>query len=320
MEFVEGVKITSLTADMRSAIDTVGLLEQLVRAYLKQVLLDGFFHADPHPGNLALTPDGRIALLDLGMVAGVTPDVRDRLIRFMLAVSEGQSEEAAEIAAYMGEKTDYYDPRRYRRRAVELISRYHRATLSQIHPGVLLTEFTEISRECGIRVPRELAMLGKTLMHLDQATTILNPDFDPAEHVRKAAAELLLKHIAKDVSPGNVMRFVLALKDIAQQVPRTASFVLDQIANNELRLKIDAFDEKRLVRSIQKLANRVTLGILLGSLIVGAGLLSYVPTSFTILGYPAVAIIFFLIAASGALGLMWDIVVNDERPNRKKHR
>jgi ubiquinone biosynthesis protein len=114
------------------------------------------------------------------------------------------------------------------------------------------------------------------------------------------------------------MRFVLAVKDIAQQISRTAGFVLDQIANNELRLEIDAFDEKRLVRSVQKLANRVTLGLLLGSLIVGAGLLSSVPTSFTILGYPGVAILCFLIAASGAIGLMWDIVVNDERPNRKK--
>jgi predicted unusual protein kinase regulating ubiquinone biosynthesis (AarF/ABC1/UbiB family) len=318
MDFIEGKKITLLSEDDKSHVDTGKLLEGTFRAYLKQILVDGFFHADPHPGNVLLTPDGRIAIIDLGMVGRIAPGLREKLIGLLLAISEGQPEDAADIAASIGDKTAAFDLKTYRRRAIELLSRYEHASLSQVHVGTLVMEFTEVTRECGIRVPRELTMLGKTLLHLDQVSKELNPYFDPIASIRQYGGEIILRHVTSRISAGNVLRAVLETKSMAGRLSRAMNSVLDRMADNELEVKVHGFDETRFIAGMQKIANRITLGLLLGSLVVGAGLFSMVPTTFTILGYPALAIVFFLVAAVGAGLLIFDILFYDERPRTKR--
>lgn len=317
MEFVKGRKITSILSDESNTFDGKVLLEETFLAYLQQILIDGFFHADPHPGNLVLTPDGRLGLLDLGMVARITPRMQGKLIRFILTVSEGDPRDGAEIAESMGEKTYNYDATKYHRRAVDLISRYQHATLSQLQIGTLMLEFTEVLRDTGIRVPRELAMLGKTLLHLDQIATVLDPDFDPNPTIQKYAAQIMIRHVSTSITPGNIMRRFLEIRDAAGRLPKALNSVLEQMARNELQVKVDAVDQTRLIGGLQKIANRITLGLLLASLIIGAGLLARIPTSLTILGYPAVAMLLFILAAAGAVTLMLDIVIYDEKPRKK---
>ncbi|MFH1115148.1 MAG: AarF/UbiB family protein [Pseudomonadota bacterium] len=318
MDFIEGKKITLLTEDDKSRADIGRLLEGMFRAYLKQILVDGFFHADPHPGNVLLTPDGRIAIIDLGMTARIAPGLREKLISLLLAMSEGQPEDAAYIAATIGDKTDAFDLKTYRRRAIDLFSRYEQASLNRIHVGTLMMEFTEVTRECGIRVPRELTMLGKTLLHLDQAAKALNPYFDPIAGIRQYGGEIILRHVTGKISLGNILRAILETKSTSGRLLRALNSVLDRVVDNELEFKVHGFDETRFVAGMQKIANRITLGLLLGSLIVGAGLFSMVPTTFTILGYPTLAILFFLVAGAGAVLLIFDILFYDERPRTKR--
>ncbi|MDQ7784351.1 MAG: AarF/UbiB family protein [Desulfomonilaceae bacterium] len=318
MDFIEGKKITLLSEDDKARVDTGMLLEGTFRAYLKQILVDGFFHADPHPGNVLLTPNGRIAVIDLGMVGRIAPGLREKLIGLLLAISEGQPEDAADIASSIGDKTATFDLKTYRRSAIDLLSRYEHASLSQVHVGTLVMEFTEVSRECGIRVPRELTMLGKTLLHLDQVAKELNPYFDPIASVRQYGGEIILRHVTSKISVGNVLRTLLDTKSMAGRLSRAMTSVLDRMADNELEVKVHGFDETRFIAGMQKIANRITLGLLFGSLIVGAGLFSMVPTVFTIFGYPALAIVFFLMAAVGAVWLIFDILYYDERPRTKK--
>ena len=116
MDYIRGQKVTALSPLARLEIDGRYSAEQLFRAYLKQILIDGFFHADPHPGNIFLTDSGQIALLDVGMVAWVRPAMQDRLLQLLLAISEGQSDEAATFAIQIGEKTDEFKETAFRRR------------------------------------------------------------------------------------------------------------------------------------------------------------------------------------------------------------
>src|SRR5439155_10668334 len=106
MDYIEGTKITSLSPLARLDIDGEALAEELFRAYLKQVLVDGLFHADPHPGNTFLTSDGRIALLDLGMVGRTTPGMQEQLLKLLLAISDGSSETAVEIILRMSQTSE----------------------------------------------------------------------------------------------------------------------------------------------------------------------------------------------------------------------
>ncbi len=320
MGFIEGTKITLLSDSVKPDIDRALLLEDTFRAYLKQILVDGFFHADPHPGNLVLTKDGRIGILDLGMVARITPGMREKLIRFLVAMSNGEPEDAAHIAASIGEKMDNFDASKYDRRTVELIFRYGNTTLGQIQMGKLILEFTSVARECGIRVPKDLAMLGKTILQLDQVAAALDPNFDPNSSLRTYAGKIMLQYLAGRVTVGNVISGIWEFKDSISNLPRSLSSVLEQMAINRFQVKVDLLDENRFVGGMQKIANRITLGLLLASVIIGAGLMARIPTTFQILGYPAIAIIFFLIASAGAVILILHILLYDEKPRRPKKK
>ena len=219
MDYVRGDKITKLRPLVRIELDGAELAEQLFRAYLQQILVDGFFHADPHPGNVFLTDDNRIALLDLGMVAHITPGMQEKLLQLLLAVSEGRGEEAATVAITMGESQPHFDETGFRRDVTDLVAQNIGATVEQIEVGRVVLVLARMSAERGIRVPPELTMLGKTLLNLDQVGRTLDPDFDPNAAIRRNAAELMRQRVRKSLSPGNLFAGVLELKEFVEQLP-----------------------------------------------------------------------------------------------------
>ena len=151
MEFIGGFKVTKLSAVVWTEIDGDVLAEEVFKAYLKQVLIDGFFHADPHPGNVLLTEDSSIALLDLGMIARVSPRMQDGMLRVLLAISEGRGEDAAEGIIEIAEKKDGADEAIFRRAVDAQVSRYKEASLRQISAGKILMELCKTAADAGIR-------------------------------------------------------------------------------------------------------------------------------------------------------------------------
>ncbi len=317
MDYVQGRKVTAFSPLMRLEVDGSALADELFRAYLKQILIDGFFHADPHPGNVFVTEDERLALIDLGMVARISPEMQEKLLKLLIAVSEGRSDEAARHAIEIGRKQDRFDAISFNRQAADLIGLYQHATMGEIQIGKVILELSRVSGETGLTLPSELTLLGKTLLHLDEIGRTLDPTFDPNESVRRNTADLLRRRMLKNASPGNLASALLETKDFVQRLPGRVNKLLDMVANNELKVRVDAIDEKLLIEGLHKIANRVALGLILAALIVGAALLMQVPTTFRILGYPGLAILFFLGAAAGGLALVLSIVVNDGKTPRR---
>ena len=312
MEYVAGTKIAALSQVVRLELDGAGLAEQLFRAYLKQVLVDGFFHADPHPGNVLLLDSGRLALLDLGMVARIAPRLQEHLLQLLLAISEGRSDEAMTTVLKLAEKGPAFDETTFARRVTDLVGRHQEAALRDVQVGRIVLELARTAGEVDVRLPTELSMLGKTLLNLDQIAQELDPKFNPNAAIREHAAAIMRSRLLKSASPGNLFSTVLEMKDLIERLPSRVNKILDAVANNELAVKIDAIDEVRLMAGFQKVANRITLGLLLAALIIGAALLMRVDTPFRIFGYPGLAIIFFLLAAGGGVGLMLTILLKDE--------
>jgi ubiquinone biosynthesis protein len=312
MEYVSGTKITVLSPVARLELDGAELGEQLFRAYLKQILVDGFFHADPHPGNVLVTDDGKIALLDLGMVARIAPRVQEHLLQLLLAISEGQSDAAVTFALKLGETREDFDEPEFSRRVSDLIGQHQDAELRNIDVGRAVLELGRAAGDVGLRLPTELALLGKTLLNLDQIAESLDPKFNPTASIRRNAAEIMRARLVKSASPGNFFSSILEMKDFVERLPARVNKILDAVANNQLSVKVDAIDEMRLMAGFQKVANRITMGLLLAALILGAAQLMRIETSFRILGYPGLAIIFFLLAAGGGVALMLSILFKDE--------
>ena len=316
MEYVSGKSVSALGPMGRLELDGETLGDELFRAYLKQVLVDGFFHADPHPGNVHVTDDGRLALIDLGMVARLSPGLREQLVRLLLAVGEGRGEDAAEVAVAMSELMDDFDSAAFTRRVAGLLTEHTTGSVSDIPAGRVVAEISRIGAECGLRLPPELTMLAKALLNLDEVARTLAPDFDPNEAVRRQAYELVRHHLTDLMSPGSVLTAAMEAKQFAERLPSRLNAVLDTVSGGELKLNISGIDEHEFMRGVQKLANRVTAGLVITGLIIGAAMLMQIETSATLLGYPALAIVCFLIAAGAGLFLLGAIVFGDRDERR----
>src|SRR5690242_19175143 len=318
MEFIAGKKITALNPLRLLEVDGASLADELFSAYLKQFLVDGLFHADPHPGNVFITDDDRIALLDLGMVGRVSRTFQDNLLRLLLAISEGRGDAAAEAAVRMGEAKEGFDRRIFDRRIAELVTENSDAILSRQNAGRVTLEITKVAADCWFRLPSEFTMIAKALLNLDRVVYSLDPTFDPNVVIRERANEILEQNIVKSLAPNNLLSGVVDLKEFAEKFPPRVNRILDQIGNNELRIKVDTIDEKIVLEGLQKIANRITLGLVVAALIVGAAMLMRVDTSFRIFGYPGFAMILFMLAAAAGMVLAFSIVIYDEKRRKRK--
>ena len=317
MEFVRGTKITALNPVALLDADPEGLADELIRAYLHQILIDGFFHADPHPGNVFIADDGRLALLDLGMVGHLSPTLQDRLLKLVLAISEGRGEEAADAAITLGEKREDFDEEAFKRDVVATVGRYLGASLENFQVGKIVLEVNRSAGAHGIKSPVELTMLGKTLLTLDNIARLLAPALDVNASIRKNASSLMQRRLLKSLSPGTVFSTVLEAKEFAEQLPRRINRVLESLASSQLKLKVEVIDEGAVIDGLQKVANRITMGLVVAALILSAAMMMRIESRFVLLGYPGFPTILFLVAGSLAAWLVFNIVTHDRTPRRR---
>jgi ubiquinone biosynthesis protein len=318
MDYVTGKKITALSPLALMDVDGHELAQDLFHAYLKQILVDGIFHADPHPGNIFLTDDGHVALIDLGMVGRVTPAAQENILQMLLAISEGRGDEAAQLTIKLGEPKESFEQEKFTRQVADLVTQHQGSNLQEIDSGRVVLEITRISGETGFRLPPEFTLIAKTLLNLDQIVHTLDPDFDPNASIRQHANEIMRERLKQSLSPGNFYNTLLEAKGLIEKLPARVNRLLDAVANNEMKIKVDAIDETKLMEGFQKIANRITMGLVLAALIVGAALMMRVETSFTILGLPGIAAIFFLLSGVAGLFLVFNILFKDEKSDKKQ--
>ncbi|HEV8510708.1 MAG TPA: AarF/ABC1/UbiB kinase family protein, partial [Gemmatimonadales bacterium] len=318
MDYVAGQKIDSLSPVALLEVDGDALAEELFRAYLKQIFVDGFFHADPHPGNVSITDDNGIALLDLGMVDRIGPRLQEQLLQMVLAISEGRADEVSDVAIKIGETTEEFQEKEFRGRVEEVVARTQDVPLGELQVGKVFLDMAKQAGEAGIRMPQELSVLGKALLNLDGIGRVLAPEFDPSASIQRNSSKIMRQRMLKAVSRGNVYAGLLEMKDLVTRLPSRVNKILDATASNKFGFKIDTgIDAAGFMMGLQTVANRITFGLVLAALIVGAAMLMRIPTSFTILGYPGLAMLFFLAAVGGGLLLLLNIALTDRRKQKQ---
>lgn len=313
MELVTGHKVTELSGLFRAEHDVRSLAEALLRGYLDQVLVHGDIHADPHPGNLLAMEDGRLALFDLGMVVHVPPRQRDRLFRLLFASVDGRGEEAAREAIAMGTRLEDFEEEHFLRETGQLVARY------AAHPGQsasesrLLFDIVRISTAYGLRPPSELSLLGKTLAHLETTCRALDPRLDMKHVVDRHLESVMVKRLRRSLSPHRVASELMDLQTLARETPRKLSDMLSLLADNRLQLRITGLEESRLMENLQKIANRITTGLIVAALIVAAAMIMRIETKVRLFGYPALALVLFLLAAALGVGIVVSALLRDRK-------
>jgi predicted unusual protein kinase regulating ubiquinone biosynthesis (AarF/ABC1/UbiB family) len=184
-----------------------------------------------------------------------------------------------------------------------------------VQAGTVMVELSRLSGASGLRPPSEMALIGRALLSLDQITTHLDPDFVPADAIRSHIADLMQARM--HTSPGGLLSAAMEAKDFAARLPGRVNTVLDALAQGSFTIKVDALDEVQFLHVLQRLATRLTMGIVIAALVLGAALMMQIPTRSRILGYPSIAMVLFLLAALAGAALLASILLSDRRIARK---
>src|SRR5574338_36267 len=303
MDLVRGQKISTLSPVVRLEADGRGLAEELIRAYLHQFIIEGFFHADPHAGNVLLTEDGRLALIDLGMVSHLPDTLQEQLLKLLLAVAAGDGEAAANAVMAMASRSGNADEGGYRQAIAAIVAEHRGARVTELRAGQTMMLLARVAAEHGIRLPEQMALLGKTLLNLEEIARLLAPDFVIDDVIQANGNRLLQRRMMKSMAPASLFATALETRELVQKLPGRINRMLDAVADDRFKVKVELIDEGAVMEGLQKVANRITLGLVLAALIIAAGMLMRIPTSFMLLGYPGLAMIFFLAAAAGGIAL-----------------
>ncbi|GGA66296.1 ABC transporter substrate-binding protein [Arenimonas soli] len=320
MDYVEGIQVTAIPDVLRTEIDLVPLANDLGKAYLDQVFVHGLIHADPHPGNVKLTPDHRLVLLDLGMVGYVPPRLRDQLLKLIVATIDGRGEQAAETFIHMGTRLEDFDEARFSRETARLVARFSSAsTWTESEGGFLLT-LVELGAHCGLKPPAELTLLGKTLLNLESVILALDPDASLREVLRRHMHDMLRERTLGTLDLGRLATEVLEVQELVREAPQRLSVLLRTLADNRFRVHVAGLEESHLIESMQKIANRITAGVIAAAMVVGAALIMDIRTPHTLLGYPALALVMFLVAVILGAALVVSSLLGDRRARPKAEK
>ena len=313
MDRAEGIRVTKIPDVLRTEADLSPLASDLGRAYLDQIFMHGLIHADPHPGNVVLTPEQNLVLLDLGMVGHVPPRMRDQLLKLILATTEGRGEQVSETLMHMGTRLEDVDEPRFTRETSRMVARFSNSSVRTDSEGGFLLQLVRIGGDCGLRPPAELTLLGKTLLNLEAVLLALDAKMSMRDVLQGHLAELFRARTRSSLDLGRLATDALEMQELVREAPQRLSVLLRTLADNRFKVNISGLEESHLIESMQKIANRITVGLIAAAMIVGAALIMDVPSKQQLFGYPALALVMFIIAAGLGGALVVSILAGDRK-------
>ena len=322
MQRVRGIKVTHIPPLRRLEHPLHKQARELLRAYLDQVFVHGLVHADPHPGNVLLMEGDRLALFDLGMVARLPPRTRKQMLKLMLGAISGNGDQVGEISESMGTELEDFRRAQYRRQVEQLVASYASLHNScrQLSEGRLVLELARIGASCGLRPPAELSVLGKTLLNLESVTAALDPELDTRAVVEQHLQQVMQRQALGSFSPANLASEWLDVQELARHTPQHVAAILRTLAENRLRIKVDGLEESHMMESLQKIANRISTGVIVAALVIGAALTARVQGGPSLFGLPLLSALFAIAAGVLGFGLVLSALRRDGKVERAANR
>ncbi|HEX6250011.1 MAG TPA: hypothetical protein VFZ56_01100, partial [Gemmatimonadaceae bacterium] len=253
--------------------------------------------------------DARLALIDFGMTAHLPEALRDGIVRLLVAIADKRGEDAAESLIEMGETIEEFDRQAYTREVASLIAQHADRQVGDVAAGAVLFALINTGYEHGLKLPAELTLLAKALFNLDAITRSLDPTFNPSDAIRRYTAELANERARRELSPMRMFRLMADSSDFLMALPRRLDQIVERAAAGDFAVRIDTPQLPTLLEGMQKIANRIFVGLVLAGLLVASGLLSRERPGLGMLG--------FAFAAAIALYMVVSILVGDRKRTRR---
>ena len=279
MEWLDGGAI--LTAFPPIGFDGITDLQQreemstlLLRAFFQQICLDGFFHADPHPGNVFYLNDGRLALLDCGMVGRLDPRTQQLILELVLAIVNLDAQRCTQLVLQLAPPVQPINRVKLETEFDRLLRRYYSLNISQVNFSKLVYEVLQVVRDNKIRVPGNLGLCAKAIANLEGIARSLDPNFNIPNKLRPMMTEVFQRQIVGEAPFIALLRTVLDVKNLSLQSPRQVELLLDRVTSETLQWNLSLREAEPFRRTIDSSANRLSFSVVVGSLIIGAAIIS----------------------------------------------
>ncbi|MBW4647078.1 MAG: AarF/ABC1/UbiB kinase family protein [Kastovskya adunca ATA6-11-RM4] len=279
MEWLDGVPILLGTlppmrddkdiSTQRSEITTL-----LFRAFFQQIYIEGFFHADPHPGNIFYLHDGRLALLDCGMMGTLDPRTQQILTEMLLAIVDLDAQRCAQLTLQLSEAGQPISLVRLENDYDRMLRKYYSLNLSQINFSQVFYEILQVSRNNKIRLPSNMGLYAKTLANLEGVARTFDPEVNLLDEIKPLMNDLFQRQLLGANPLQTFLRTALDIKSLSLQSPRQLELLLDRVTSETLKWNLTIRELDPLRRSVDDSANRLSFSILVGSLIMGAAIIS----------------------------------------------
>jgi predicted unusual protein kinase regulating ubiquinone biosynthesis (AarF/ABC1/UbiB family) len=254
--------------------------------------------------------DPKLALIDFGMTAHLTGTMRDRVVRLLLAMGENNGDAAAEALIEIGEVPEDFDRAPFVRDVAALIAKHANQTVEETPAGVMLYEVITIAYRSGLKLPGELTLLAKALFNLDAVARALDPSFNPSQSIREYTAEIANKRAQRDLSPRRLFQMAAETSDLVRALPHRIDMITQKLVADDFAVRVDTPQLGSLLLGLEKVANRIFTGLVLGGLLVASGLLMAYQRSLGMIG--------FLFAGIIGLWMIATIFVQDRRSRKRK--
>ena len=308
-QHVAGVPATDPAGVEAAGLDRKLLGARAADAFLKMILVDGFFHADPHPGNVFYLPENKIVVIDFGMVGRLSPQRRKQVVDLLAGVARMEEQPMLDVLLdWAGDA--YVDEVKLAADVNQLVFDYEGMVLKDLRMGAVIRQFTAIMREHSIVLPADLSMMLKTLITLEGLGRQYNPDFHIVEHL----VPLLKRTLRERYEPGELVKqgtnTISDFFGVVGSVPRDVARLLREARRGKTRVDLDLKRLDSFGRQLDRTLDRVTVGIMTASLVIGSAIVMTVEGGPKLLGIPlltALGLVGYLIAFLNSVWIVYGI-------------
>lgn len=278
------------------------LAREFFRAYIHQVVVEGVYHADPHRGNVFITDDGRLALLDFGLLGRLDEDSRARLALLLLAIAQNRADDVADLVISLSTTTHSSDQAGFVQDVRRKLPRFHHRPLESIQAGYALADLQRSAIRRDVRFPTSFALVGKTLAQADSIARLLDPELNPVELIEEQSIEVMAREVEHRLEPNRLAAFTLTQLAPLTQLPRRVSHLVNELEDGTLRIGIVPTGLGELEHSFRSIANRIGAAVIVGSLLLSSSLLVRIHR------FEWLGIVLFCLAAVLGLYMIWKII------------
>ncbi|MBI5015674.1 MAG: AarF/ABC1/UbiB kinase family protein [Deltaproteobacteria bacterium] len=303
LDEIDGQPIRARDELAARGIDPGRIARIATRCFLKQVFEDGVFHGDLHGGNLLVTPDGQIGLVDFGAVGYLSEEVQDGLGGIFIALVTRDYPAMAEGYLRLGAVDDTVSLRRFERDLRELIEPYYGRPLKDLRLGEILRESAQIALRHRIRIPPDVVLLARSTVTIEGVARVLDPDFVLLDEAIPYARRLLLRHLDPRRRAKILLRSTRDLSDLAAALPGQVTRIFQKLLEGKIAIDFVHKGYEKVVDEMDRSSNRISLGLVVSALIVGSALVGLSEKGPLLWGFPVFGILGFLLAGFLGFGL-----------------